>query len=149
MVYDVFSKEVFEAEVIKDVKGMYNNVDTPCTRFYEALAKVEGVAAPWKFSKKQAKLDCWEFILILANRCFSFIWGLKDEQGNLLEEGAEEYAIEHLNDAAGCTTCSAQWRGCKWPDVDFKARQVGMEFYVALRNLRHVKKTIEEVKKSK
>lgn len=147
MKYDVFEKEVFEAEVIKDVKPTYT-VDNPCTRCYEAMAKVEGVAAPWQFTNIKAEKDCWTFILMLANRCFSHIWGLKDETGNLLEEGAEEYAIKHLNDPSGCTTCGKKWAGCTWPDLPFKARQIGMEFYASLLNLHTVKMKIEELEKS-
>lgn len=144
MPYDFFNKEAFEAEVIKDTKPTYRK-DTPCTRCYEAMAKVEGVAAPWQFANIQAQIDCWNFILVLANRCFSHIWGVQDEKGMPLEEGCEEYAIKHLNDRAGAPNMPGEFRKCTWPDIDFKARQIGMEFYVSLLNLRTVKKKLEEL----
>ncbi len=142
MKYDVFDKEKFEIEVIRDVKPTYG-VDNECTRFYEAMAKVEGVAAQWQFSNKGAALECWEYILTLANRCFSHIWGVRDERGNIFEKGAEEFAFKHLNDPTGCPRCQAKWKSCHWIDLDFKARMVGMEFYKALLDLRHARKTWE------
>jgi hypothetical protein len=143
MKYDVFDKEKFEAEVIRDVKPTYG-VDNECTRFYEAMAKVEGVAAQWQFSNKSADVECWKYILILANRCFSKLWGLIDSNGKPREEGALKFAQDHLNDPSGCLNCPAKWRGCHWPDIEFKARMIGMQFYKGLLDLRHAQKTYEE-----
>lgn len=142
MKHDKFDKQAFKEEVERDVKGAYGVVNE-CTIFYEAMAKVEGVAAQWQFSNKAAEAECWKYILTLANRCFSFIWGIRDKNGKIFEDGAEEYAKEHLNDPSGCPNCDSKWKNCHWPDLDFKARMVGMRFYKALLDLRHAKKTLD------
>jgi hypothetical protein len=48
MKHDKFDKQAFKEEVERDVKGAYGVVNE-CTIFYEAMAKVEGVAAQWQF----------------------------------------------------------------------------------------------------
>ncbi|MCJ7515074.1 MAG: hypothetical protein MUO89_03765 [Dehalococcoidia bacterium] len=144
MKYSAFDQQAFEAEVKKDVGPVYG-VDNECTRFYEAMAKVEGVAAQWQFTDKQAEKDCWRYILILANRCFSKIWGLTDNNGKLREEGALKFAKDHLNDPTGAPNTPQKWKGCHWPDIEFKARMIGMQFYKGLLDLRHAEKKFEEL----
>jgi hypothetical protein len=139
MQYEFFDKQAFEKEVMEDVKSAYTVVNK-CTILYEALAKVEGVAAQWQFANNRAEKDCWQYILVLANRCFSEIWGLKDNNGQYLEQGAEEFAELHLNDTSGAPKAEQQWQRCHWPGLTFKARMLGMPFYRSLLDLRHVKR---------
>lgn len=83
----------------------------------------------------QALKDCRKFILGLAEKAFAWKWGVPYDD-----------AVLHLNDPAGCTTCSAEKQACcTWPDIDFKARQLGMDYYVALRYYREAKQKVDDL----
>jgi len=127
-----FDKEAFMAEVNRDVPGQRHEVNK-CTTFYEARDKVSGVAAPWKFNNVEALRDAWTCIAELVDEAFEEIWGVDFQTAN-----------EHLNDDLGCTTCVK--RTCTYPDIDFKARQMGMAYYYILRDYRDVHETLESLK---
>jgi len=123
----------FDTEIRRDTMGQYGE-ENPATLFYEALAKTEGVAASWKFNNLQALKDCREFILGLAGDAFTWKWGVSFDD-----------AVLHLNDPRGCTTCGDKIAGCTYPDIDFKARQLGMDYYVALRYYREAKQKVADL----
>lgn len=128
-----FDADKFMSEVKRDTVGQYGE-ENPATLFYEALAKTEGVAAPWTFNNLQALRDCREFILGLAEDAFTWKWGVDFAT-----------AEAHLNDPRGCTTCGDKTIGCTYPDIDFKARQLGMDYYVALRYYREAKRKVDDL----
>jgi hypothetical protein len=117
-----FDKKAFMAEVKRDVKGVYGEINN-CTVFYEARDKIAGNAAPWQFNNKQAQRDAWACVFELAGKAFTEIWGV-----------SFQVALDHLNDDGGCTTCGT--RTCYYPDIDFKARMLGMEYYASLLDYR-------------
>lgn len=128
-----FDADKFMSEVKRDTVGQYGE-ENPATLFYEALAKTEGVAAPWRINNLQALKDCREFILGLAEDAFTWKWGVDFAT-----------AEAHLNDPRGCTTCGDKTIGCTYPDIDFKARQLGMDYYVALRYYREAKRKVDDL----
>ncbi len=127
----------FEGEIKRDTVGQYGE-ENPATLFYEALTKIEGVAAPWHFNNLQALKDCRKFILGLAEKAFVWKWGVSYDD-----------AVLYLNDPKGCTTCSAEKQSCcTWPDIDYKARQLdtdGLSYYFILRLYREAKQKVADL----
>lgn len=116
-----FDAVAFEKAVESSVLPQYT-IKNDSTVFYTARTKFLNTEwTPDGF--KQAA----QYVLDLAKKNFRTIWGLP--------EGVDPipYATEHLNDNLGCTTCAAG--GCTYPDLMFKARQLGMGYYTALLDL--------------
>jgi hypothetical protein len=78
----------------------------------------------------------------LLNLWFSSVWGLYDEQGNLMDSGALEYADLHRNDELGCTTCKGG-PGCTYPNLEFKANEFGGGYLNSFTWMQHFKEYIE------
>jgi hypothetical protein len=68
---------------------------------------------------KQAR----SLLLKLADAAFKSIWGASYKD-----------AWTYLNDplGRGCLTCPDAQKGCTYPDLKYKARQLGMSYYTAL-----------------
>ncbi len=127
-----FNKEVAIAEVERDAK-LRGGLTPISAMFFTALDKISGVAAPWEFNNHKALMDAWNFIFDLAERAFEEIWGASYDD-----------ALLFLNDPRGCSTCKTE-KGCTFPDIDFKARQLGMEYYFILRQYRYVKGMVDSL----
>jgi len=126
---DTFIESVFDAEVVRDVMGEHTEVN-PCTIFYTASNKMGGdqmssVAAPWEFTTLEAKLAAAIYLKKLANKAFSSLCGLKDENGDWLETGAQDAYFEAVANETGC-------------HVD-----LGKAQYTQMRRLRAVEKTVK------
>lgn len=116
-----FDAVSFEKAVEASVIPQYI-VKNDSTVFYTARTKFLNTEWTAEGFKNAA-----QYVLALAKKNFRTIWGLP--------EGVDPipYATEHLNDNLGCTTCAAG--GCTYPDLMFKARQLGMGYYTALLDL--------------
>lgn len=126
-----FYKGLFMTEVETDVRGQYSEVNA-CTTFYEARDKISGLAAPIRFNNNDALKGAWSCVFELAGKAFEEVWGVPYQT-----------ALDHLNDNLGCTTCTP--RVCTYPDIDFKARQLGMAYYYILRDYREVKRMLDNL----
>jgi len=115
-----FDRRAFLEVVDASVQGMYGTVNA-CTRLYTAQSKAMNV---WKFDNIKARRDCADLLIELGETAFKEIWGV-----------SIDYAEKHLNDESGCTTCGDKARGCTYPDLKFKARQLGMHYYAVLLEL--------------
>ena len=122
-----FDKEAFAKEVESSVNGMYGE-SNPATLFFTAEAKLRNV---WKFNNSQSLKEAWQFIFKLVGDAFIWKWGTDYDN-----------AILYLNDSQGCPSC-ATTKGCTYPDIDFKARQLGMDYYFILREYRRVKDIVD------
>ncbi len=109
-----FDEKAFLDEVKKTVVVRYT-VDNPSTTFYNA----ETAARFWEFNNTQAWRDCQKFVFKLAGEAFKSIWGVSYDD-----------AVKYLNDPKGCSTC--EWKGCTYPDLKYKSRQLGIGYYSAL-----------------
>lgn len=116
-----FDAVAFEKAVEASVIPQYT-IKNDSTVFYTARTKFINTEWTTEGFKQASK-----YVLELAKKNFRTIWGLP--------EGVDPipYATEHLNDNLGCTTCAAG--GCTYPDLMFKARQLGMGYYTALLDL--------------
>jgi len=128
---DTFIESVFEDEVMRALEGVYGEMN-PCTIFYLASDKMGGdqmssVAAPWTFTTLKAKLAAATYLKKLANKAFSSLCGLKDENGDWLETGAQDAYFEAVANETGC-------------HVD-----LGKAQYTQMRRLRAVEKTVREL----
>jgi len=115
-----FDREAFLELVDASVLSMYRTVNA-CTRLYTAQSKALNV---WKFDNVKARRDCADLLIELGEAAFKEIWGV-----------SIDYAEKHLNDESGCTTCGDKAKGCTYPDLKFKARQLGMHYYAVLLEL--------------
>ncbi len=118
--YESFDEAAFDAALERDVEPMYS-VKNPATKFYLA----------WDRGTKRFDPEdpVWgAYIEKLVNLYFSSIWGLGDEGGALLTKNAVQYAIDHLNDDKGCTTCTSNL-ACKWTTLQQKADYMGKTSY--------------------
>jgi len=115
-----FDQAKFMDAVLTDVQGQYGET-TDYTIYAEADAKLRGVAASWKFNNDEAHNAAFECLRELVAKAFKFIWGVDYQT-----------ALIHLNDNLGCTTCTP--RTCTYPDLPFKARQLGMQYWAILRD---------------
>ena len=134
---EAFNEAVFDAQVEEAARGVYGVVNQ-ATKFYEAWE----LGAIRHGNPPVAKFDwtdpAWvAYLRKLINLYFSSIWGLKDDAGNLLSSGSLEYAIIHLNDEKGCTTCGGRGTECPWTSIqqkaDFLATPAG-GYSMALKN---------------
>jgi hypothetical protein len=126
--YTSFDKKAFESEVMRDVAGVYHEIN-PVTIFSEATDKIggdemAGIVKIWDFTTKAAKMDCMKYIVVLANRAFAYLCNLKDAQGDWLSYGALEAELEAKAHESGC-------------HVDLNRGQ-----YIQLRRLMKVEKTL-------
>ena len=125
----IFNREEFEAEVLRDVQGMYGETN-PYTIFSIASTKAGGdemtsMAAPWEFTTLGAKLACAKYLEKLANRAFAWLCALKDANGDWLESDVIDAYLEAKAKETGC-------------HVDLNRGQ-----YAMLLRLRKVEKTRE------
>jgi hypothetical protein len=113
-----FSEPAFMDEVNKTAGARYSVVN-PSTIFYNA----EQVFRDWKYDNDQAMKDAQALLLKLADNAFKSIWGASYKD-----------AWTFLNDplGRGCPTCPDTQKGCTYPDLKYKARQLGMNYYTAL-----------------
>lgn len=123
---EIFDEAKFDAEIESAIHGAYSVVN-PATKFYEAWqrgAVRQGDPPVARFSSQD---PAWvAYLKKLVNKYFSFEWGLKDDASNLLETGALEYAIAHINDDKGCTTCGGkEMARCPWTSIHEKADYMG------------------------
>lgn len=132
---EVFDEAKFDAYLIAVTKPQYT-VLNEATKFYEAWNR-----GAVKLSYMPAARFSWQdlawvaYLKKLMNRYFSSEWGLKDDDGNLLESGALEYAIKHIDDDKGCTTCGGkELAKCPWGSIQKKADEMGEPYRVSLRN---------------
>jgi hypothetical protein len=133
-----FNEAQFDAEITAAIQGQYGVVND-ATKFYEAWrngAVRYGDPPRVRFSSQD---PAWvAYLRKLVNRYFSFEWGLKDDAGNLLETGALEYAIAHINDEKGCATCGGkELAKCPWTSIQQKADYMGTPggpYSMALQN---------------
>lgn len=129
------------AEVEDDARkrgGLLDKDGKPswAAQFFVAKDHVQGVAAPWRFNNIEALKEAWQFINVLGGKAFEEIWGTTYEQAMLTK-------------GQSCSTCDPQkWSGCTFPDLDFAARQFGMEFYFILRQFREAKETLSRMEVS-
>ncbi len=116
-----FAKVVNEA-VTHTLSITPSKGDTPSTHFYEAWN------AGWEvYDPKDPE---WAATLRkYANDYFASIWGLFNKDGSCMDD-AFIYATDHLNDDKGCTTCP-RGKSCTYPDLEFKALQMGEGYKVA------------------
>jgi len=129
-----FDRKKFIDEVYADVVGKYGKKNkNNCTVFYEAQDKISGVAAPWKFSNKQALREAWACVKDLAENAFFEIWGATYAD-----------ALANLDNESGCPTCNNP-KACTFSNIDSKARYMGMEYYAILRDYRRVSKTLADL----
>ncbi len=119
-----FDIGAFMAEVDRTTLARYGFVNFSTT-FYNA----ETVLRDWKFDNNDAVDTANKALLTLAGNAFKEIWGVSYEDAN-----------KYLNDPKGCTTCGTQT--CTFPDLKFKARQLGMGYYTALLDYERVLDTI-------
>ena len=116
-----FDAVSFEKAVEASVIPQYT-VKNDSTVFYTARTKF--INTEWT---AEGFKNAAQYVLDLAKQNFRTIWGLP--------EGVDPipYATEHLNDNLGCTTCAAG--GCTYPDLRFKAMQMGTGYYAAYLDL--------------
>lgn len=116
-----FDAVAFQKAVDDAVVPTYT-VKNDSTVFYTARTKLLNTDWSAEGFKQAAK-----FVLDLAKQNFRTIWGLPKDADPI------PYATEHLNDNLGCTTCAAG--GCTYPDLRFKALQMGQGYYTAYLDL--------------
>lgn len=135
---ETFNETQFDAEITAAIQGQYGLVND-ATKFYEAWRRGAvryGDPPRVRFSSQD---PAWvAYLRKLVNRYLSFEWGLKDDNGNLLETGALEFAITHINDDKGCTTCGGkELAKCPWTSLQEKADYMGTPagpYSMALQN---------------
>jgi len=81
------------------------------------------------FDNIQAHKDALDALIGYAKESFREIWGLPANVDPIT------YATEHMNDNLGCMTCGNKTIGCTYPDLEFKARQLGEGYYISLIRL--------------
>ncbi len=118
-----FNTEAFLKTVDINTPNVYGEVN-PSTTFYEAQAVLNSKVWATANDYKQGVVVVKE----LARAAFRYIWGLPDTATDPLA-----YAKEHLNDNLGCTTCGP--RTCTYPDLRFKALQLGTGYYSSYLDL--------------
>jgi hypothetical protein len=113
-----FNEQAFMDEVNKTVTARYT-VANPSTIFYNA----EQVYRDWQYDNDNQMKQARALLLKLADAAFKSIWGASYKD-----------AWTYLNDplARGCPTCPDAQKGCTYPDLKYKARQLGMAYYTTL-----------------
>jgi hypothetical protein len=112
-----FNEQAFMDEVNKTTQAAYTVVN-PATTFYNA----ERILPSWLKDESQwnkAKL----FMFKLCEDYFKSIWGCSWQEANTM-----------LNDplGRGCPTCTeSNARGCTYPNLKYKAMQLGEGYYKA------------------
>ncbi len=115
-----FDKVNFEARVIALCNSVIAWANKSASSLFNAAMNIF-----WslKFDNIQAHRDAIDEMISYAEDSFCEIWGIPGSVGNPIA-----YATEHLNDDFGCTTCKRP-AGCTYPDLAFKARQMGEGYY--------------------
>ena len=113
-----FNEQAFMDEVNKTVTARYT-VANPSTIFYNA----EQVYRDWQYDNDNQAKQARALLLKLADAAFKSIWGASYKD-----------AWTYLNDPLdrGCPTCPDTQKGCTYPDLKYKARQLGMGYYTTL-----------------
>jgi hypothetical protein len=108
----------FMDEVNKTVIARYT-VSNASTLLYNA----EAVLKYWQNGIWQNDKDAKNLLMSMADDAFKGIWGCSYKD-----------AWTYLNDPLerGCPTCNGTTKSCTYPDLKYKARQLGMEYYTAL-----------------
>lgn len=132
---EIFDEAKFDAEITAAIQGQYGVVND-ATKFYEAWQRGAVRTGDPPVARFSPQDPAWvAYLEKLVNRYFSFEWGLKDDAGNLLEIGALEYAIAHINDDKGCATCGGkELAKCPWTSIQRKAEYMGEAYRISLRN---------------
>ena len=114
-----FDKAAFMDEVNKTTEGRYTLVN-PATTFYNAS---QIVFPSWKFDNTTAWQEAKDLLKRLCGDYFKSVWGATYDEANL-----------YLNDplGRGCLTCTASQKGCTYPNLKYKAQQLGEGYYKAL-----------------
>lgn len=101
---------------------------------YTIFAKAKQIIGRGNFNNNQAVKDAYTFLLTLAEKAFTFVWGCDYKT-----------AESKLGTAEGCPKCPGSVTTCAPKSVEALAAYSGIPFQVVLNDLKEVKEWVSSV----